>query len=473
MGYGFQGQAQYYSKFYTAYRNRLANWLGGSNPWPVGHMFFSASPVSRSGMNFKLTMNQDSTSRWQVIRNGSTCPAFDDPGYVRGNDIKAGEEFTGTVGNLQASSDYLFCFYAGDKNGKFPNTINSLWTFEFYTGSDSSSTPPPFNFINSFVLPAAPVPMGTPVPSDPPDPTLEPIFRTTVNQDALFYWQLIKNGENCPAPSTPDASNGYLPGPTNMEADKEYQVLLRRLNDQGELVPLEGDTEYLFCFYAENIVSAPTPKVVRGPWKISHLHTVPGDGPGPLPALNPVLSKIALSNITDNGADFSVTSADAANASWIVIPQATACPAPADIASEAGNNTGAMTPGTPFRRTLIHYPSGTAYRICFVAESGGLYSEVAEAAFTTTGTAQPPAPPETPILSPVTVSNITDSTALLSVTSTNTDASLYWQILTGAGSSCPSAASLVSTATAAGDTGRIYSNIAATIIDPASRSMKS
>jgi hypothetical protein len=103
-------------------------------------------------------------------------------------------------------------------------------------------------------------------------------------------------------------------------------------------------------------------------------------------AVTPTLTASArnVTDISTTSVTFTATSSVIATAYLVVRPAGQSIPTAAQIAAEAGGNTGAMSAGAPFVRTHSGLTPGTAYRLHFVANNGGRYSTVWTAAFTTT-----------------------------------------------------------------------------------------
>ncbi|MDR0274642.1 MAG: IPTL-CTERM sorting domain-containing protein [Burkholderiaceae bacterium] len=95
----------------------------------------------------------------------------------------------------------------------------------------------------------------------------------------------------------------------------------------------------------------------------------------------PVLTALTASGITATGASFSITSDASATGYWLVRLASDPAPTPIDIS--LGGNSGPMTMGTPFTRSVAGLTPSTNYVLYFIASQSGATSSVASAPFTT------------------------------------------------------------------------------------------
>ncbi|MCL2831245.1 MAG: hypothetical protein FWD77_11030, partial [Betaproteobacteria bacterium] len=256
----------------------------------------------------------------------------------------------------------------------------------------------------------------------------------STNTAATGYWFVLMEPGSCPAAADLVAA----------ATTAGYTLAMGNNSLLGfTLIGFTPTLTYRFCFVAVNagLYSAVAQARFTTPYT--------GSSASPVP---PVLSALSLSGISSTGATFSVTSTNTmATAYWQLIPQADSCTASNIL--NAGN-IGAMNNNIPFTGSLSGLSPNTAYRLCFIASSGDLMSGVAQATFST---ASVPVP-VTPTLSALSLSGITDTGVSFSVTSTNTMATGYWQLISQA-NTC-SASNIVNSAMAAGDTGAMGNNVA-------------
>ena len=182
--------------------------------------------TTSNSADFSVTSDKNTTGYWKVVPGSDPCPAASALATATGvssGKMSANSLFKGTLTGLSPSTAYKLCFVAGSLKLGVLGAASAVVEAPFTTPAAGSGPQPPA--------------LSKPEISNTTSTGAN--FTVTSNQDATAHWQVIENktGATCPAAGDPS----YVFSGT-MEAGKPFTGALS----------LKPETDYLFCFYAEN-----------------------------------------------------------------------------------------------------------------------------------------------------------------------------------------------------------------------------